>query len=78
MKNILFSLFLLPVILSFRNEDKPQSWIRINQLGYTPSGIKVAVWCSKAETNIETFELLEAGSNKVIFKNKFNLFQNGK
>ncbi|MEJ7671944.1 MAG: cellulase N-terminal Ig-like domain-containing protein [Chitinophagaceae bacterium] len=23
--------------------------MRINQLGYTPQGIKVAVWCSKNE-----------------------------
>ena len=70
MKNFFFFLFLLPAIFSFRKEEKPQSWIRINQLGYTPFSVKVAVWCGKMEANIETFELLEAGSNKVIFKNK--------
>ena len=70
MKNFFLFLFLLPAFLSFRKEEKPQSWIRINQLGYTPSSIKVAVWCSKIETNIESFELLEAVSNKVIFKNE--------
>lgn len=26
-----------------------QSWIRINQLGYTPMGNKSAVWCSKSD-----------------------------
>jgi hypothetical protein len=24
--------------------EGPQSWIRVNQLGYLPGGIKVAVW----------------------------------
>ena len=23
--------------------------LRINQLGYTPNGVKVAVWCSKEQ-----------------------------
>lgn len=69
MKNFFFFLLLLPGIFSFRKEEKPPSLIRINQLGYTPSSIKVAVWGSKTETTIETFELLEAVSNKVIFKN---------
>jgi len=38
---------LLPVLLllSFSGEkENITSWIRINQLGYKPAGIKVAVW----------------------------------
>ena len=38
------------LLLSFTgvNEKSGSSaWIRINQLGYTPAGVKVAVWCSK-------------------------------
>ena len=38
-------LLLLPVF-SFAQNKETKSWIRINQLGYTPGGIKVAVWCS--------------------------------
>lgn len=52
------------------HENKEEAWIRINQLGYTPSGIKVAVWASKSANKIERFELVEAASGKVAFKGK--------
>jgi endoglucanase len=39
-------LLLIP-ILSFGQKEEHSSWIRINQLGYTPDGVKVAVWCGK-------------------------------
>ena len=42
------------------------TWIRINQLGYTTQSIKVAVWCSKLNEKITRFELVEAGSKKVV------------
>ena len=42
------------------------SWIRINQLGYTPGGIKVAVWCSKGEEGISNWELVDAVSKKIV------------
>jgi len=45
-----------------------QSWIRINQLGYTPDGTKVAVWGSKVDASIEFFHLMDAGSDKEVFK----------
>ncbi|TDH23217.1 cellulase [Segetibacter sp. 3557_3] len=41
-------------------------WIRINQLGYTPAGIKVAVWCSKENTSLTTFRVVNATSGKVV------------
>jgi peptidoglycan/xylan/chitin deacetylase (PgdA/CDA1 family) len=44
------------------------SWIRINQLGYTPGGIKVAVWCSKQRESIDNFELVDADSKKAVFQ----------
>jgi len=47
------------------------SWIRINQLGYTPGGVKVAVLVSKqAITNAAGFEIIEAASAKVVYKGK--------
>ena len=46
------------------------NWIRINQLGYTPAGIKVAVWCSKQKIAITNFDLVEAGSKKIVFSAK--------
>jgi hypothetical protein len=48
-------------------KEQTQSWIRINQLGYLPHGIKVAVWCSKEEKGINTWQLADAKTNKVVF-----------
>ncbi|MDX5419077.1 MAG: glycoside hydrolase family 9 protein, partial [Hymenobacteraceae bacterium] len=49
---------------------KGPAWIRINQLGYTPAGIKVAVWGSKSKDRLKRFELVDAKTNKVVFKGK--------
>ncbi|PVY38491.1 glycoside hydrolase family 9 protein [Pontibacter virosus] len=46
------------------------AWIRINQLGYTPTGIKVAVWGSKSKGKLKRFQLVDATTNKVVFKGK--------
>lgn len=64
MKKWLF-IFLLP-ILAFTNKEEPTSWIRINQLGYTPGGVKVAIWCSKQESGVSIWELVDAVSKKVV------------
>lgn len=45
-----------------------ESWIRINQLGYTPNGIKVAVWGAKDISKIEDFALYDAQSDKEVFR----------
>ncbi len=63
-------LILLLPVLSFTNNDEPQSWIRINQLGYTPNGVKVAVWCSKQELGVKSWELVEVVSKKVVATGK--------
>ncbi len=44
------------------------SWIRINQLGYHPESVKVAVYLSEKETAIRIFTLCEAKTGKVVFK----------
>jgi len=53
--------FSIAVIFLFaftqKNTSEP-SWIRINQLGYMPNGIKVAVWCSKISID-SVFKMLE-------------------
>ncbi|MRG46708.1 glycoside hydrolase [Chitinophaga sp. SYP-B3965] len=43
-------------------------YIRINQLGYLPAGIKVAVWGSLTDGMLQSFELLDSASGKVVFK----------
>lgn len=46
------------------------SWIRINQLGYPSNSIKVAVWCSKQNVQLITFELVDAATQKTVYTNK--------
>lgn len=43
-----------------------QSWIRINQLGYKNLSPKVAVWCSKTNETIHTWQLVNVDQHKVV------------
>jgi endoglucanase len=61
--------FLLPVVAFIRKENT-ESWIRINQLGYTPGGVKVAVWCSKKETTLTNWQLIDASTKKIVSSGK--------
>jgi len=65
-KLILFFIFGLTKLCSFAQNDS--SVIRINLLGYTPTGIKVAVWCSKQYKTIKEFYLADAATKKIVFK----------
>src|SRR5687767_6614675 len=47
-----------------------QSWIRINQLGYSNDGVKVAVAASKEKMTIMSFELVDANTSETVFKGK--------
>src|SRR5688572_2542845 len=62
----LIFLLLLPAI-SISAQEMDSSWIRINQLGYTPAGVKVAVWGSKHTGTITSFQLMDAVSKKRVF-----------
>lgn len=56
------------MLAGFSKKNPDQScWIRINQLGYKPQSIKVAIWCSKENKSIQIFQLIDAVSNKVVF-----------
>src|SRR5689334_7160927 len=69
MYRLLFFLFLLSFTASQKRPDTG-SWIRINQLGYTTKGVKVAVWCSKEPQAVNNWQLVEASSNKAVFNGK--------
>lgn len=73
MKRVLFFTLpvfgLLVVLLSFKKEEK-QHWIRVNLLGYKPSSPKVAVWCSKGNESLRTFQIVEAESGRVVYTGK--------
>lgn len=49
------------------SENSEIAVIRINQLGYLPGSIKVAVYGTKTNTAIDIFSLYDALTNKVVF-----------
>lgn len=63
------TLLLIPV-LAFTGRQEEGSWIRINQLGYTPAGIKVAVWVSKKQQEMNNWQLTDAKTDSVVFRGK--------
>ena len=69
MRNLLLVVVIVP--LAFVGPppgQTPVSWIRINQLGYRPDGIKGAVWCSKQALEISFFQLCDASSGKSVYQ----------
>jgi endoglucanase len=69
MKTFVSIAFIILAFVALQNKPQAETaWIRINQVGYLPNGTKVAVWCSKGEKGIGNWELVDANSNKVVFK----------
>jgi len=64
---LLTGIVLIIVCLSFRKTAPEQNWIRINQLGYTPAGIKVAVWCSKENVLPTAVDLIDASTQQTVY-----------
>ena len=59
-KNLLSFLVLLCALSAHADE-----WIRINQLGYLPQSIKVAVFMSEEGTDIQSFQIFNAQTDKL-------------
>jgi peptidoglycan/xylan/chitin deacetylase (PgdA/CDA1 family) len=51
-----------------------QSWIRINQLGYLPLSVKVAVFISTEPKTVTSFSLCDAVTDEVVYKGKAMVF----
>ncbi|NCT94345.1 MAG: polysaccharide deacetylase family protein [Chitinophagaceae bacterium] len=47
--------------------SEEKAWIRINQLGYTPDGIKVAVWCSQDGSLPDEVSLVNRQNGQVVY-----------
>lgn len=60
---------LLLIMILASMEGFGSSWIRINQMGYLPQSIKVAVFISDETTEAGKFQLIDASSGKVVFEN---------
>jgi peptidoglycan/xylan/chitin deacetylase (PgdA/CDA1 family) len=63
--SVLFFLCVVP-FSSLAQKEEPGEWIRINQLGYTPQGIKVAVWCSKDHAALTSFDLVDSATGEIV------------
>ncbi|MBD1430652.1 glycoside hydrolase family 9 protein [Sphingobacterium litopenaei] len=74
MKKIISLILQLCIVsLTFaQQQQQQQSWIRINQLGYLPESTKVLVWVSKTDTRIKSFTVIDAKTNKSVYKGKVN------
>lgn len=67
-------LFLIVCLIVVYNpgyaQSEAQSWIRINQLGYQPQGVKAAIFCSKLAEVPDVFEVIDAATSKAVIKKK--------
>ena len=69
----MYRLLIIFCLLSFtgiKKNDSPSAWIRINQLGYTPGGVKVAVWGSKEQLVVESWQLIDVKTKKIATSGK--------
>jgi endoglucanase len=64
------SLLLISCVLSsFAPQPRePDSWIRINLLGYQPDGPKTAIWCGKQDQVVTSFYVIEVGTGATALK----------
>ncbi|HEX2628922.1 MAG TPA: glycoside hydrolase family 9 protein [Chitinophagaceae bacterium] len=66
--------FLIAVLALFafapKNNENTETFIRINQLGYTPGGVKVAVWCSKDQSSMSDWQLVNIKTGKAVITAK--------
>ena len=63
MKKLLLTAAVLLVSVMGLRADQ---WIRINQLGYLPKSVKVAVFISEEVANVKKFELVDAVTNRTV------------
>ena len=66
MKNAFILLIITTLIFATSCRSKRNEWIRINQLGYRTNDIKVAVFMSKKNLNLQSFNVVEAGTGDVV------------
>lgn len=59
-------LLLLPVFFLSAQRDET-AFIRINQLGYLPSGLKIAVWGNLENIPVSSFQLIDSATGKTVY-----------
>lgn len=62
---------MLIILLSLTSSSLAQkSWIRVNQLGYTPKAVKAAVWAGKEDIAVSSFEIIDILTEKAVFQGR--------
>ncbi len=69
---------LLIVFLGSVLVSSGSSWIRINQMGYLPQSVKVAVFIADEPVGLNQFQLIDALSGKVVFEGSPAIYDGGK
>ena len=59
-------LIIITLLLSASCSNEQTGWIRINQMGYRPQDIKVAVYMSKKLSDIQSFKVINAETGDVV------------
>lgn len=62
-----WSLLLMITTVALKGQNPAAAWIRVNQLGYLPAGVKVAVWASKLAEVTSEFQLIDAKTGNVVY-----------
>ncbi|RYZ31786.1 MAG: cellulase, partial [Sphingobacteriales bacterium] len=68
MRRLLIVILSLLCVTAFKKPVEQASWVRVNLLGYLPEGGKVAVWCSKGNTILTEFSIVDVLSGQPVFK----------
>jgi len=63
-------IFLAALIGLTSFQTAPQAWVRVNLMGYKPGSIKVAVFCSKGDTPVKSFSVVDETSGEIVFRSK--------
>lgn len=56
------------LLMPISNIFAQQSWIRINQVGYTPDAVKVAVLGSNEDVEVNSFEIVDILTDESVFQ----------
>ncbi len=59
---------ILIILIAIASASRAGSWIRINQLGYQPGSVKVAVYMSQEPGSARSFTLCEALTGRVVYR----------
>ena len=65
-----FKVIFILLLLSLSNLFAQKSWIRINQIGYIPNSVKVAVFATKENIEVNSFEVIDAFTGKTVYQSQ--------